>query len=612
MYNLTELSKIKKNSLKNNIKNILYNNTHESIIFNELIKENLNIESSIKYIIKIISYYAKNETNQIIKTKCFELFLELIKYLSQNYIIKNITNILLFLQDNITIFKIHISFEIILSKLNDEIEIKIFEVLNGFCIINMKKEDNITKKEALICYQSLIKNFENFIDNSNMDKIINSFLDTLTQILLNKNYIFEDRYLLLIIVNDIICLAKEKCQNLVEIILIRMIDDLLLNDNIKINVLNIINNIIKFCPNKRKEIKEVIHLNLEKLSNDKFTNNMIKRIIYDINTNIGFNKSEDNQIIQVKKAKINRSFYKNKNNNRKNNKKNKENNNKSFEIDDFNKNKKIKCQIYVNEKYIPINRFKNHLNTEASLKKENLIVKTFRKEEDYLNPIKLWYNFDSNNSINKQNKKKNIPQINFEKTFNNNHINIINQIKDERKLDLIMNQIIKLSNNQNIIAEKIINLDKNTQKHILYFEERLNQLENKDINDELINKRCRILYPSNKINKKIIDFLTIKNNEMAIYYLKNITDFELESMDNNLIEDVFDKLIFFIQNKNYVEETVTFIKKLFIKIKRRLSVNIIKKLLASFDLLLTSGYKLSEQISFDISLIISSINISKI
>ena len=572
----------------------------------------MNHDGSVKYIIKIISYYSKNENNQIIKIKCFELLLELIKNLSKNHIIANITNILLFLQENITTFKIHISFEILLSKLNDEIELKIFEILNGFCIINMKKPHHITKKEALLCYQSLIKNYENFINNNNKNNIINSFLDTLIQILLNKNYNFEDRYLLLIIANDIICLAKEKCENFVENILYSVIEDLSLNDNIKINVLNIINNIIKFCPGKRKEIKDVIYPNLEKLNNDKFTNNMIKRIIYDINTNIEINKNEENQIILVKKAKINSSFNQKKNNDRKINKNNKGIINKSFEIDGFKNNKKIKCQIYVNEKYNPINKLNKYLNTDNSLKKENLILSTFRKEEDYLNPIKLWYNFDTRNSINEKKKKNNIPQINIEKSFNNNHINIINQIKDETKLDLIMNQIIKLSNNQNIIAEKIISLDKNTQKHILYFEERLNQLENKDINNELIDKRCRILYPSNKINKEIIDFLTIKNNEIAIYHLKNISDFEIEIMDNNLVEDVFDKLIFFIQNKIYVEESVAYIKKLFVKIKKRLNVETIKKLLASFELLLTSDYKLSEQISFDISLIISSINISKI
>ena len=62
----------------------------------------------------------------------------------------------------------------------------------------------------------------------------------------------------------------------------------------------------------------------------------------------------------------------------------------------------------------------------------------------------------------------------------------------------------------------------------------------------------------------------------------------------------------------YVEESVIFIKKLFIKNKKKLNIDIIKKLLASFDILLSSGHKLSDQISFDISLIISVINTKKI
>ena len=175
-----------------------------------------------------------------------------------------------------------------------------------------------------------------------------------------------------------------------------------------------------------------------------------------------------------------------------------------------------------------------------------------------------------------------------------------------------MNEIFKISNNQNEIAEKIIKLDKNTKKQISYFEERLNQLENKDLNDEITNKRCRILYPSNNINNKIINFITTRNDDIAIYHLKTITDNEIELLDNNLIEDAIDKLIFFIQNKIYVEESVIFIKKIFIKIKKRLNIQTIKKLLASFDILLSSDFKLSDQISFDISLIISIINVEKI
>ena len=217
----------------------------------------------------------------------------------------------------------------------------------------------------------------------------------------------------------------------------------------------------------------------------------------------------------------------------------------------------------------------------------------------------MWYDLDTNK------KKGNKLSINFNESITNNY-NIINQPKEESKLDLIMNEILKISNNQNLIAEKIIKLDKNSQKQITYFEERLNQLENKDINDELINTRFRILYPSNNSNNKIINFITTRNNDISIYHLNSITDNEIELLDNNLIEDAVDKLIFFIQNKMYVEESVIFIKKLFIKNKKKLNIDIIKKLLASFDILLSSGHKLNDQISFDISLIISVINTKKI
>ena len=65
------------------------------------------------------------------------------------------------MQENINIFKINICFEILLTKLN-KIEIKNFEILNGFCLINIQK-DNIINKEGLLRYQCVIKNSENLI-----------------------------------------------------------------------------------------------------------------------------------------------------------------------------------------------------------------------------------------------------------------------------------------------------------------------------------------------------------------------------------------------------------------------------------------------------------------
>jgi len=607
MDNQEELSKVKKNFLKSKIKNILlYKGQESKVKFLEIINENLNDNDNIKYIIKIISYYSKNSINNEMRINCFEFFTELIKNISNNNIIICLTNILVFMQENISILKINIIFEIMIGKLS-HIEIKTFEILNGFCLLNIKKNSNIIKKEALLCYQSLIKNFNNLIPDNFKVRIIKSFLDTITQILLNKKNIFEDKYLLLLIINDIICLSKENSNLYIESILSSIIQDLSLNDdNIKIIILDIINNIIKFIPSKKNEIRNIIFPYLNRINDDNLTNNIIKRIVYNIKTILELNKTVNQQILKTKKSNKNqrndRKLKETINNNYKNG-------NKSFGSENCsNRNKNIKCEIFVNKRYFPINK----LNANNSFKLDKIKLSTFRKEEDFVNPIQQWYDFDTDITFKNMKKERILSSINIKESINNNQINIINQKNGEPKLDLIMDEIIKLSNNQNIIAEKIINLDRNTQKQISYFEDRLYQLENKDINNDLNNKRYRILFPINDTNKKLIDFLITKNDDMSIYHLKSINDYEMELIDNNLIDEIVDKLIYFFEHNVHIEESMTFIKKLFVKNKKRFNFEQIKKLLASFDVLLSSNSKLSDQISFDISLIISSINAEKI
>ena len=607
MDNQEELSKVKKNFLKSKIKNILlYKGQESKVKFLEIINENLNDNDNIKYIIKIISYYSKNSINNEMRINCFEFFTELIKNISNNNIIICLTNILVFMQENISILKINIIFEIMMGKLS-HIEIKTFEILNGFCLLNIKKNSNIIKKEALLCYQSLIKNFNNLIPDNFKVRIIKSFLDTITQILLNKKNIFEDKYLLLLIINDIICLSKENSNLYIESILSSIIQDLSLNDdNIKIIILDIINNIIKFIPSKKNEIRNIIFPYLNRINDDNLTNNIIKRIVYNIKTILELNKAMNQEILKTKKSN------KNQRNDRKLKEKinnNNKNGNKSFGSDNCsNRNKNIKCEIFVNKRYFPINK----LNANNSFKLDKIKLATFRKEEDFVNPIQQWYDFDTDITNKNMKKERILSSINIKESINNNQINIINQKNGEPKLDLIMDEIIKLSNNQNIIAEKIINLDRNTQKQISYFEDRLYQLENKDINNDLNNKRYRILFPINDTNKKLINFLITKNDDMSIYHLKSINDYEMELIDNNLIDEIVDKLIYFFEHNVHIEESMTFIKKLFVKNKKRFNFEQIKKLLASFDVLLSSNSKLSDQISFDISLIISSINAEKI
>ena len=199
--------KIRKNWMKNNIKKLfLFNNNLEEK-FRELIINNLdNDDGDIKYIIKILLYYIKNDDNKKIKNRCYELFMLLLKNITKNNIILNLTSILLFLQENISFFEIHTYFEIVLNKLIN-IDLKYFEILNGFCLLNIKNNENKIQKEAFLCYNCLLKNFENLIyDNNIKENIIKSFLETL-KLLLDKKSSFKDRVLLLNLINDIISIS---------------------------------------------------------------------------------------------------------------------------------------------------------------------------------------------------------------------------------------------------------------------------------------------------------------------------------------------------------------------------------------------------------------------
>ena len=188
---------------------------------------------------------------------------------------------------------------------------------------------------------------------------------------------------------------------------------------------------------------------------------------------------------------------------------------------------------------------------------------------------------------------------------------------------------MQISKNQNFLAEKIILLEKNTYNRINLFNEKVNDLEkqvddnelinyndndNNDKCDNIINDKCKVIYPTNSLSGKIIRFLNAKedeNNE-EIYLLVNITEEQMVEIDNNLIDEVINKLIDYLNNSIYIHECINFIKKIFVKHKMRFQLNTIKRLLPCLDKLLMNRQILSKEDSLDISLIISSINIDKI
>ncbi len=203
-----DLSKKIKNFLKNNIKEIVNNNeekldNNSQEFFIKLTKDNINNDKIIKYIIKILSYNIKSSNNNYIQNKNYNLFLLLIKTLSKANIIKYLTSLLIFLQENIDIQPIEIAFEIILKNLK-KYELKIFEILNGFCIHNIKNREKIGQNKALLCYEKLINNYQNCIGDKKM--ILKSFIDNIIFNL--KIESFENIYQLMVCLNNIILITQ--------------------------------------------------------------------------------------------------------------------------------------------------------------------------------------------------------------------------------------------------------------------------------------------------------------------------------------------------------------------------------------------------------------------
>ena len=634
-----DLPKKIKNFLKNNINNLVNNNelkldknSHE--LFLKIIIDNINNEKIIKYIIKIISFNIKSSDNKNIQEKSYALFLLLITNLNKENTIKYLTSLLIFLQDIININPIEIAFEKILQNL-DKLEMKAFEIINGFCIYNIKNTENISQKRALLCYEKLIINYEIFIGNKYM--IFKSFIDNIIFNL--KIESLENIYQLMVCLNQIILISRENFKDYIEITIYYILNNIFMNDDKLILItLDIINNIIKFNQEKIEEFNNDINKYFKKLLDNKpLVSNIKKKIMKILNK---LNIIEDNQNGEKKLKKNFSGLYKDKLQNS-----NIAGNNEIKKVEIFKKinkikkkpkiqhNKNIKVEIFFKQNpkielknenakrnYTPLNVYdrkieENDYFIENQRKK---FISTFINEDDYINPIKIWNNLDKNSKKNIKSKKLNDfnNKISIDKSINNSQITIYSQLKEEPKLDLIINEITQISKNQNFLAEKIISLEKSTYERINLFNEKINDLEKKVSKNEFINANnigFKIIYPSNALNEKIIRFLNAKNeNNEEIYLLFNITEQQIIDIDNNLIEDVINKLINYLNQDIFIHECINFIKKIFVKHKMRFQLSTIKKLLSCLNKLIMKSQILSKEDSLNISLIISSINIDKI
>ena len=158
-----------------------------------------------------------------------------------------------------------------------------------------------------------------------------------------------------------------------------------------------------------------------------------------------------------------------------------------------------------------------------------------------------------------------------------------------------------ISNTQNYIADMISQLGKNTNSKIEYFNNRITDIEKQNSETMQLSEGRQIL----------IDVINCGKNEFEkIDNLKYLSEDEIQNVEKDIVEDVVNKLIYFMERGWYIHECIVFIKKIFIKNKRRLKIETVKGILRALNVVLENKLVKSNEDSFDISLIISCINLA--
>ena len=624
--------------------------------FDLLVNESLYSQRKIKLIIKTLSSYIHKYKDYDIKREYYYLLLHLIDKLTMENILNYLAYLLVALQEIMDCTSTEKAFEKILNNLT-YFNLKTFEMLNGFCLHAIKNNSVKIQNSGLLCYANLISSYKKCNDNNiSENNIIKSFFETIKSKMNNSNFYLKNKYQLLYCLNKLITTSKEKyiyfidetfqmiikslrneesdIQNLILDFFYNMIkyNKLNMNDNLKEDITKYILLIINQENIQQKciDILNILDLNS---NNNKKNNEKIKgKIISNYSFNNSDKKNKKGDIFYDKKMKNNYSFNNinfNKNNQNKilfkNYNKPPNTKNRIIFRNNLPQNNHYSDRISNNNEYSQQQQEltfskNNYNNFQESRNMNDCYLSTQLNESNFVNPIKLWYNFDTSNnddifqsknkkpqkknknknSSNKKNISINQNQLNIKNTIKANKINFIQQTPEE-KLKSILSEMKNISNTQNYLAEMILELEKNTNDKIEYFNKRVSDIEKTNTKTMKLSSGRQIL----------IDVINCEKNDYdKIDNLKYINTDDIQNTENGIIEDVVNKMIYFMERGWYIHESILLIKKIISKNKRRLKIETVKSILGALNIVLENNLIKTNEDSFNISLIISCINVN--
>ena len=591
------------NEIENN-DNILY------LEFYNLLKENIEYQKHITYIFHTISKAISSSEKEDEKESLLKLLPEFFIPFKDNISLTFpfLSRILTTIQSNINsnINKQYISQifkEIIIILFNENYEIDInqnkqnYEICQGFCIYNMKQNDDFCQICGVLCLKELIINLNFYLNNS---KYMKYLWEKLILFIENDNFSFKIN--LLQCFKELINKSKEKFKQYANITMYKILD-YLQDSNIEFRkeALNILYLLILYCPKDISSLKNQLidFISSLKEENNEFILEKCNEILKLLNNN---EKFIDNKNLCERRKKYSENL--NKINKMKKNVRNENmlfNNN---EIDDFLGNQKPKKNIKKEKESI----FKTPKNKEF-FEKAN-------KVEDIYIVDSLHQNFKSNYlEKEKENEKEEYNNSKEEINENNKNdymisLNNLSEKKIEKKNEITYNdysELIKkmadLSEKQIFLIDCISQLRKDFSEAILNLNNRVDKIEKfiPNENNNLISQSINFI--SSNFLQKLIDG---NNLNEIINYLIKVNSNELKEIPNQTLENIIYYFIHKIQNEKNIplDKIISILKKCMISIKNQISNECIQNLEHTLKILLNDE-NMEENNIIEIKLILS-------
>ena len=473
-----------------------------------------------------------------------------------------------------------------------------YEICQGFCIYNMKQNDDFCQICGVLCLKELIINLNFYLNNS---KYMKYLWEKLILFIENDNFSFKIN--LLQCFKELINKSKEKFKQYANITMYKILDYLQdSNIDFRKEALNILYLLILYCPKDISSLKNQLidFISSLKEENNEFILEKCNEILKLLNNN---EKFIDNKNLSCERRK---KYSENLNKINKM-KKNVRNENMLFnnnEIDDFLGNQKPKKNIKKEKESI----FKTPKNKEF-FEKAN-------KVEDIYIVDSLHQNLKSNYlEKEKENEKEEYNNSKEEINENNKNdymisLNNLSEKKIEKKNEITYNdysELIKkmadLSEKQIFLIDCISQLRKDFSEAILNLNNRVDKIEKfiPNENNNLISQSINFI--SSNFLQKLID----ENNlNEIINYLIKVNSNELKEIPNQTLENIIYYFIHKIQNEKNIplDKIISILKKCMISIKNQISNECIQNLEHTLKILLNDE-NMEENNIIEIKLILS-------